>query len=279
MSHTKHVFVVNNADGTGMQTTEGSLGANDLGVYENDAFQTTIAALVAGDTFQLANSQYSSPRFNFSDVVKVSDADGTTGTSQVIEATVVVESDGSAEVKLINVTEGREKFAIATFETSGHAVSTSGNEAAATALKNAINASKRDVFKDVSAAVQGGDATKIDITIPKNVVMRAASNDNSSTSITTQPILSIGTVADVNAEFEDGLPFLGVTNIAGPNVVKPASNASGLYDRVCIQVKTDQVAHGRTDLHDIVIYIVSDNNEIIDNLETLFGYTTSTTQT
>ena len=76
MSHTKHVFVVNNADDTGMQTTEANLGANDLGVYDNDAFQETIAALDAGDTFQLANSQYSSPRFKFNDIVKVVDIDG-----------------------------------------------------------------------------------------------------------------------------------------------------------------------------------------------------------
>lgn len=274
MSHTKHVFVVNNANGTGMQTTEGSLGLNDLGVYDNDAFQTTIAALNAGDTFQLANAQYSSPRFNFSDVVKVSDADGTTGTAQVIQATITRETDGSAEIKLINVTEGREKFAIATFESSN----AGSDDAAATELASLINASKRDVFKDVSAAVNGGVANQVDITMPKNVVMRAASNDLSSTTISTPPVLSIGTVADVNAEFEDGLPFLGVTNIAGPNVVKPASNASGQYDRVCIQVKTDQVAHGRTDLHDIVIYIVHDNDDIINDLETLFSYTTATTQ-
>lgn len=278
MSHTKHVFVVNNANGTGMQTTEGSLGANDLGVYENDGFQGTIAALVAGDTFQLANSQYSSPRFNFSDIVKVSDVDGTSGTSQVIAVDVEVEADGSAEIKLINVTEGREKFAIATFETKGHAQTDAGDIAAATALINAINASKRDVFKDVSAAIDGSDANQVNITIPKNVVMRAACNDLSSATISTQPILSVGTVADVNAEFEDGLPFLGVTNIAGPNVVKPASNASGQYDRVSIFVKTDEVAHGRTDLHEIAIYVKSDNNEIIANLETLFGYTTATTQ-
>lgn len=278
MSHTKHVFVVNNANGTGMQTTEGSLSDNDLGVYENDSFQTTIAALVAGDTFQLANAQYSSPRFNFSDVVKVSDADGTSGTSQVIQATVVVETDGTAEIKLINVTEGREKFAIATFETQGHTADAAGNAAAATALASLVDSSKRDIFKAVQAAVDGGVNNQVNITIPKNVVMRAASNDASSTTISTQPVLSIGTVADVNAEFEDGLPFLGVTNIAGPNVVKPASNASGQYDRVCIQVKTDQVAHGRTDLHDIVIYIVHDNDDIINNLETLFSYTTATTQ-
>ena len=278
MSHTKRVFVVNTADGTGMQTTEANLGVNDLGVYDNDAFQTTIAALNAGDTFQLANSQYSSPRFNFSDIVKVSDVDGTSGTSQVIAVDVEVEADGSAEIKLINVTDGREKFAIATFETKGHAQTDAGDVAAATALINAINASKRDVFKDVSAAIDNSDANQVNITIPKNVVMRAACNDLSAATISTQPILSVGTVADVNAEFEDGLPFLGVTNIAGPNVVKPASNASGQYDRVSVFVKTDQVAHGRTDLHEIAIYVKSDNNEIIGHLETLFGYTTATTQ-
>ena len=278
MSHTLHVFVVNNADGTGMQTTEDNLGLNDLGVYDNDAFQTTIAALDAGDTFQLANSQYSSPRFNFNDIVKVSDVDGTSGTSQVIAVDVEVEADGSAEIKLINVTEGREKFAIATFETKGHAQTDAGDIAAATALIAAINASKRDVFKDVSAAIDNSDANQVNITIPKNVVMRAACNDLSAATISTQPVLSVGTEADVNAEFEDGLPFLGVTNIAGPNVVKPASNASGQYDRVSIFVKTDEVAHGRTDLHEIAIYVKSDNNEIIANLVTLFGYTTATTQ-
>lgn len=274
MSHTKHVFVVNNANGTGMQTTEANLGANDLGVYDNDAFQQTIAALNAGDTFQLANSQYSSPRFNFSDIVKVSDVDGTSGTAQVIEVHVFKEADGSAEIKLIDVTQGREKFAIATFE----AVGAASDAAAATQIKDAINASTRDVFKDVSAAINGSDDNQVDITMPKNVVMRFACNDASDGAIATNAVLSVGTVADVNAEFEDGLPFLGVTNIAGPNVVKPASNASGQYDRVSVFVKTDQVAHGRTDLHEIAIYIKSDNNEIIANLETLFGYTTATTQ-
>ena len=213
-----------------------------------------------------------------SDIVKVSDVDGTSGTAQVIAVDVEVEEDGSAEIKLINVTEGREKFAIATFETKGHAQTDAGDVAAATALINAINASKRDVFKDVTAAIDGSDANQVNITMPKNVVMRAACNDLSSAAISTQPVLSVGTVADVNAEFEDGLPFLGVTNIAGPNVVKPASNASGQYDRVSIFVKTDEVAHGRTDLHEIAIYVKSDNNEIIADLETLFGYTTATTQ-
>jgi len=286
MSHTKHVFVVNTADGTGMQTTENSLGANDLGVYDNDEFQTTIAALNAGDTFQLANSQYSAPRFNFSDVVKVSDVDGTSGTQQI---TFITLDDGTAndeayEVKIIDVSEGREKFAIATFEV---AAGTSAADADG-AMADLINASKRDVFKDIVATADDGTgsgganvAGVIKITSPTNKNLRFACNDASAVNATGTAVAlvpSVGTVADVNAEFEDGLPFLGVTNIAGPNVVKPVSNASGQYDRVSIFVRTDQVAHGRTDLHEIAIYVKSDNNEIIADLVTLFGYTTATTQ-
>lgn len=273
MSHTKYVFVVNNADGTGMQTTEANLGLNDLGVYDNGEFQTTIGALDAGDTFQLANSQYSSPRFNFDDIVKKGDVDGQAGTSQVIEVHVFKEEDDSAEIKLIDVSQGREKFAIATFEAVGAAT----DAAAAVQIKDAINASKRDVFKDVSAAIDGTDDNQVNITMPKNVVMRFACNDLSDGAIATDAILSVGTVADVNAEFEDGLPFLGVTNIAGPNVVKPASNASGQYDRACIYVEAE--VGDRKDLHEIVIYFKADNNEVAGNLATVFAYSTTTTQT
>lgn len=267
MSHTKYVFVVNTADGTGMQTTQASLANNELGVFENDAYQTAIAALQAGDTFQLANAQYSSPRFKYDDIVKKGDIDGTSGTSQVNTVTVALD-DGKAEIKLIDVTEGREKFAIATFEAEAASAAD-----AATALRSAINDSKRDVFKDVSA---GGSGTSVTVTAPKNVILRVACNDASSTVQTTAAILSIGTVADVNAEFEDALPFLGVTNIAGPNVVKPASNASGQYDRASIALESE--VGDRKDLHEIVIYFKSDNNEIAANLATLFGYTTATTQ-
>lgn len=267
MSHTKHVFVVNNADDTGMQTTENSLGANDLGVYDNDVFQTTIAALDAGDTFQLANSQYSSPRLNFSDIVKVVDIDGQDGTAQVNTVTVALDS-GRAEIKLIDVTDGREKFSIATFEASGTVVND-----VATALAAAIQASTRDGFKDVTASATGA---AVAITSPKNVVLRVACNDASSTTQTTAPVLSVGTVADVNAEFEDALPFQGVTNIAGPNVVKPASNAAGQYDRLSIYVEAEVGA--RSDMHEIAVYFKADNNEVAAHLATLFGFSTATTQ-
>lgn len=266
MSHTKYVFVVNNADGTALQGTEGSLGANDLGVYKNGSFVTTAGALAAGDTFQLANSQYSTPELKFDDVVKAGDVVGQNGTSQVITVTVALESDDSAEVKLIDVTDGREKFAIATFEAVGEASASD----AATSLAASINASTRDGFKDVSASATG---TALTITAPKNKVFRFAANDASSGVYTTNAILSVGTVDDVNAEFEDGLPFLGVTNIAGPNVVKPVSNASGQYARTCIYV--DAQVGDRRDLHEIVIYVKNDNDDLGGELGTTFGYDTA----
>ena len=103
-----------------------------------------------------------------------------------------------------------------------------------------------------------------------------ACNDASSTTQTTAPVLSVGTVADVNAEFEDALPFQGVTNIAGPNVVKPASNAAGQYDRLSIYVEAEVGA--RSDMHEIAVYFKADNNEVAAHLATIFGITTATTQ-
>lgn len=272
MSHTKYVFVVNNADGTGLQTDASNLGANDLGVFDNDAMGA-VAALDAGDTFQLANSNYSSPRLRFDDIIKKGDVDGRAATKQVQTVTVALDS-GRAEIKLIDVTDGREKFAIATFEAEA-----STANAAATALRAAINDSKRDVFKDVVAS---GSGASVVVTSPNNVILRVACNDASSVANTTDPILSIGTLQDVNAEYEDGLPFLGVTNIAGPNVVSLASGATGAkdvvnYDRACIVVKATE--GDRVDLHELVIYFKQDNADVPANLGTIFGYSTSTTQT
>jgi hypothetical protein len=149
------------------------------------------------------------------------------------------------------------------------------NDAAAVdQLVTAINASKRDVFKDVVAAEKSGATTVIQITMPLNVNMRGAANDNSSAVTNATPaVFTIGTVADVNADFEDGLPIQGVTNIAGPNVVKPAAPASGseTYDRSCIYVRTDDVAHGRIDMHEIVIYSLASNTTLNGHLDTHLG--------
>lgn len=262
MSHTKYVFVANE---DGVKQT---VAANTITVIENDAAQADNgAALVAGDTFQIVESRYGTPVFKQADIIKVDATPYAAGTSQVLQVTPAIETDGSAYIKLIDVTDGREKFAIATFE----AVGAADAAAAVDQLVLAINASKRDVFKDVTAAENSGDATIIDITVPVGSIFRGAANDASS-AVTedTAPVLPVGTEAALNAEFEDGLPFLGVTNIAGPNVVKPASGASGNYHRVSIAVQAE--VGDRTDLHEIVIYVKdSANDTLIGHLSTVFA--------
>jgi hypothetical protein len=276
MSHTKHVFVAN-VDGVKQAVAD-----NTISIFENTGFQADGgAALVAGDEFMVVEGRYQTPLFKQSDIISVSAAVAdTNGTPQV---TFITLDDGASnneayEVKIIDVSEGREKFAIATFEVAaGTALA-----AAETAMVNAINASKRDVFKDVVATAadgtnSGSDVTGvIKITSPVNKNLRFACNDASAVNATGTAVAlvpSVGSKADIDAEFEDGLPFLGVTNIAGPNVVKPTSGAdSGGYHRVCIALKTDNVAHGRVDMHDIIIYCDDTGSDaIIGHLNTVFG--------
>lgn len=276
MSHTKHVFVAN-VDGV-----KNTVADNTISIFENTSFQADDGvALVAGDEFMVVEGRYQTPLFKQSDIISVSAAAADVdGTQQV---TFITLDDGAAdsetyEVKIIDVSEGREKFAIATFEVAaGTALGT-----AETAMVTAINDSKRDVFKDVVATAadgtnSGSDVTGvIKITSPVNKNLRFACNDASAVNATGTAVAlvrSVGSKADVDAEFEDGLPFIGVTNIAGPNVVKPTSGAdSGGYHRVCIALKTDNVAHGRVDTHDIIIYCDNTSSDaIIGQLNTVFG--------
>lgn len=276
MSHTKHVFVAN-VDGV-----KNTVADNTISIFENTSFQADDGvALVAGDEFMVVEGRYQTPLFKQSDIISVSAAAADVdGTQQV---TFITLDDGAAdsetyEVKIIDVSEGREKFAIATFEVAaGTALGT-----AETAMVAAINDSKRDVFKDVVATAadgtnSGSDVTGvIKITSPVNKNLRFACNDASAVNATGTAVAlvrSVGSKADVDAEFEDGLPFIGVTNIAGPNVVKPTSGAdSGGYHRVCIALKTDNVAHGRVDTHDIIIYCDNTSSDaIIGQLNTVFG--------
>jgi|5_EtaG_2_1085323.scaffolds.fasta_scaffold08347_4 hypothetical protein len=254
MSHTKFVAVSNQASAA---IAASAPTASTIAILENDTLTASgdLTAISSGaaKTYQVLSAAGNSIRFKGSDVVSATRAAYSAGTAQVIQVHVFVESDGSAEIKLINVTDGREKFAIATFESTGNAAGQAGAETAATAIAAAINASKRDVFKDVTAAVDGSDANQVNITMPINVVMRFACNDASDGAITTNAALSIGEEGDVNADVEDALPFVGVTNISGPNVVKPTVATAGTnYDKFCIFVK--QTVGDREDIHEIVIY-------------------------
>ena len=71
-------------------------------------------------------------------------------------------------------------------------------------------------------------------------------------------------------------PQLLSTYAICPNVVKPASNAAGQYDRLSIYVEAEVGA--RSDMHEIAVYFKADNNEVAAHLATIFGITTATTQ-
>lgn len=272
MSHTKYVFVSN------VEGVKNALANNTISILENGDEQADGgAALVAADTFQIAEKRYGTPVFKASDVIKV-DATAYAAAQQQVDFITLNSNNNSEDyvVKIIDVTDGREKFAIATFEVPASA----SLAEAQSGIVTAINASKRDMFKDIVATADDATGTNganvtgvIKITAPANTILRYAVNDASSVNAAgtaTVAKMSVGTVADVNAEFQDGLPFLGVTNIAGPNVVSIGSNANGDYHRVTITVKA--VVGDRTDLHEIVIYSKDTNNDTtITNLNTVFG--------
>ena len=271
MSHTKTVLVSNDAAATATTVASGKLVAfvDGAAVASSAPWAAINASGSAAKTFQFQTGEGGSLLFKGADVKSSTIQDYVAGTQQVLEVTPVVEADGSAFIKLINVTEGREKFTIATFEAPAKA----GQNAAAAVdlLVIAINASKRDIFKDVQAAEKSGATTVIEITMPLNVSMRGASNDASSAvSVATAPIFSIGAPADVNADVQAALPIQGVTNIAGPNVVKPAVvTGANTYDRTCLFV--EQTHGNRTDIHEIVLYTLSGNTTLNGTLDTFLA--------
>lgn len=264
MSYTKTVLVSNDAGAAG--TTAGS-GKLMLAVNDVLTGSGSWSAAAAGTSYQFITGEGSSIRFDGADIKKAANKAYAAGTSQVLQVTPVRESDGSAFIKLIDVTDGREKFAIATFE----AVGATSDAAAVDQLVDAINASTRDVFADVVAAENSGNNAIIDITIPIGKIFRGASNDASS-AVTqgTAPVLPFGTPAEVNAAVQAALPTQGVTNIAGPNVVKPAVVTAGnTYQAFSIML--EKTVGMRQDVHEILIYIGSGNTTLNGQFDTLLG--------
>jgi len=264
MSYTKTVLVSNDAAAT--STTAGS-GLLLLAVDDTMTASSSWAAAVDTKSYQFFTGEGSSIRFQGADIKKAANKAYAAGTSQVLQVTPVIQSDGSAFIKLIDVTDGREKFAIATFE----AVGAANNAAAVDQLVLAINASTRDVFADVEAAENGSDATIIDITIPVGKIFRGASNDASSAvTQSTAPVLPFGTPAEVDAAVQAALPIQGVTNIAGPNVVKPAAVTPGkTYQAFSIML--EKTVGMRQDVHEILIYIPSANTTLNADFDTLLA--------
>lgn len=262
MSHTKSV----NIDRTAADAVTGVDPSAGLVLFVNDG---PVASNSWGTSLGTADYQFQDPfgssvRFNGANVIRATEQEYEEGTQQVITVTVTPDSvTNLSQIKIIDVTGGREKFAIATFESSNATANT-----AATELRTAINASKRDVFADIVAS---GGTNSVIITAPLDVIIRVATNDASTQAATTAPILTIGTVAKVNAELQNQLPFQGITNIAGPNVVKPAALnvASGEFNRYAIYVK--ETVGDRVDIHEVVVYIEDTNVTLVADLKGLFG--------
>lgn len=262
MSHTKSVLI----DRTGVDAVTGTDPSAGLVLFKNDEakISSSWGTSLGTDVYQFQDPNGASPRFSGGNVISATKAAYRAGTAQVVTVTVVPDTDTNlSSIKLIDVTDGREKFSMATFESTNATAATAASE-----LRTAINASERDVFADIVAS---GATTAVIITCPVDVIIRVATNDASSQTDTTAPILSSGTVAKVNADLEDALPFQGITNIAGPNVVKPAALnvASGNYDKYTIFVK--ETVGMREDIHEIVVYYEDTNEIAVADMTGLFG--------
>lgn len=250
MSFTKQVFVVND---TSLTTAAANIDNESLSVYlDNALLATTLTANNTTKSVQFSNKLNHTIDFKVGDVTSYKFLEASAGTSQVIKVQITREADDSAYIKLIDVTDGREKFEMATFE-----VTAASNNDAAAALVLAINDSKRDAYADISAAVDNVTANQVNITIPVNRIFRVAANDASNEVTGTAPVFSIGTPADVRAEVESALPYMGITNIVGPNVKRFADQVSSAntYDRIVIGL--EKRVGERFDTHEIVLYVKS----------------------
>ena len=189
------------------------------------------------------------------------------GTAQVSKALVVLESDNSAYVKIINTTKGTMNLPVKTFE----AVGAANAEAAADAIKALMDvefAKADSPFFGFSAADVGSDAG-INITAPIDSHFRLAMNDASSITYTTAAVPSQGTEAKVKAVEEEGFIADGVYGLAGSaaTLKKPASVVSGNYDLLVIEGTKEYAskAVGNAKAYeDFCIYVyVADNNSTV----------------
>jgi len=272
MSFTKTVFVVR----------QGDVLAGFYNVAKDDGrfwFQkelasgvlqtvTTAAALVADTKYQFATvhavaggpdiTKYS-PLFTKSQVKKVTAKAYAAGTA----GTAVVTIAGTAPyIKLIDITDGREKFAMVTIE---------GTAAQIEAGIDAIGAKVGTQFYGVSASNASGVIT---VTFPLNRLLKVVANDESTLGAVTAPVYSVGTAAAVLADEKSALPFLGVTNIAGPNTKIPPYTVNPSHTYTKYTVMLEQEVGSQLHTHELVIYSNTNEAAAFDTImETIFGVT------
>lgn len=240
--------------------------AAGIGFMKNGVL-TAAEALADGNDYQFiakrnlgtgTNLFQATPLFKKDDVKKVSVkayAAGTAGTAAVTIA-------GTAPyIKLIDITDGREKFAMVTIE---------GTAAEIEAGIDAIGLKVGTQFYGVSAANNAGVIT---VTFPLNRLLKVVANDESTLGAVTAPVYSVGTVAHAKAVEKSALPFAGVTNIAGPNTNIPPSTvvAGTTYNMYTFMI--EKTVGSRLDTHEIVIFNDTADTGFDTVLETVFGVT------
>lgn len=260
MSYTKHVLINNFL---GLPTPVQALSAISSIRFTNHTkeygtltppsdslgFQMpNMAVTISGITYNGGSvTTRTAPTFLPANIVSMTRRNPTNGTAQVHAVTPVFEN-GLAYIKVIDITDGRQKFPMVTVE-----------GATAVELNQALNkvGQKNGAFAGMTAV----GADPILITVPKNRMYLIATNDASSTTQFTAPVFTVGTLADQIAEEKEGLPALGVTNIAGPNTKIPISAVvptMNLAQRISIFLEF--VKGNRIDEHEIVIYTLTDES-------------------
>jgi hypothetical protein len=258
MSYTKHVLINNFL---GIATPVQALGAisaikftthtKEYGTLTpaSDSIGIQIPGMTVSITGETRNGGFlttrSTPVFKPSDIVSITRRNPNTGTSQVHSVTPVLEN-GLAYIKVIDITDGRQKFPMVTIE-------------GATSAELVAGLNKVGQQKDAFAGMSAAGNSPILITVPKNRMYLIATNDASSTTQFAAPVFTVGTLADQIAEEKEGLPALGVTNIAGPNTKIPISAVvPTLSSAQRISIALEFVKGNRIDQHEIVIYTLTD---------------------
>ena len=158
------------------------------------------------------------------------------GTAQASKATVVLDSAGNAEIKVINTTSGTMNLPVKTFESVG-AGSASNAAAAIKALMDTEFAKSDSPFIGFSASSTGAAIT---ITAPIDSHFRLSGNDASTFAYTGSGTAlaapSNGTTAKVKELEKEGNTDKGVFGRAGSAATfkQPDSVVSGNYDLVKI---------------------------------------------
>jgi len=187
----KQVFVLN--------------AASDLARYAAGA---SISAVAGQDEVSFAANGMVSVDLDKGELVNLSIMDYSAGTAQVATVdTTGVAAGVEIYVKVINTTIGTMNLPMKTFTGT------------AAAIAAAITAEKGD-FEAFSATEAAGVVT---VTAAVNSSFRLAAADGSVIAYTQNGVPSTGTAADVEALWEEGLPYAGVTNKVGFPVKRPNS--------------------------------------------------------